>query len=120
MVRTAIVVSMMIALPQPIHAHPSADPIIFVSGTSGSTLMNMCGNDWVAGKYDPCGAFITGVIDGVGIAGDRLCPPKADGVVNQMATVAYRAVKAHPERWHYPASWLIVQELEKHFGCKQT
>lgn len=120
MVRTAVVVALVLFGMQPAYAHPSEDPYIFASRTTGSKLMTICGNNWEAGKYDPCGAYLIGLIDGIGIAGDHLCPPNADAIIDQMSTIAYRAVKSQPEKWHFPANWIIKEELVKHFGCKQS
>lgn len=99
-------------------ASSETDPVIFASATTGNVLMKVCGDNWTAGKYDPCGAYLTGIIDGIGIAGNQLCPPSTPGIINQMSTVAYRAVRDQPERWHFPASWLAKEALVKHFGCE--
>jgi hypothetical protein len=95
----------------------SDDPMIFTTSTTGNVLMKLCGQNWEPGKYDPCGSYLTGVIDGLGIAGDELCPPNVEGIVNQMTYVVYLAVREQPERWHYPASWLAKDALQKHFAC---
>lgn len=117
MVRSAIVAFVYLASSVQVAAQDE-DPWIFASGTNGSRLMALCGNDWSFGKYDPCGSYITGVIDGLGASG-KLCPPSADVATHQMSAVAFNAVKTQPERWHWPASVLISEALIKNFGCSK-
>lgn len=116
MKRIVVAVGLLALSTSPVAAN-EADPLIFASATTGNVLMKICGESWSAGKYDPCGSYLTGIIDGMGIAGNLLCPPSTPDIVNQMATVAYRAVRDQPERWHYPASWLAQEALTEHFGC---
>ena len=94
------------------------DNWIFTSKTTGSILMEICGSDWSAGNYDPCGAYITGLVDGIGIAGNQICPPSDPNIVNQMATMVYRTVRDKPERWHFPVSWTAKAVLQENFPCK--
>ena len=44
------------------------------SDTTGNKLTEICSKDWQPGYFDPCGAFLLGVVDGLAI-GRVICPP---------------------------------------------
>ena len=90
--------------------------LIWQSKTSGSVLMSICPEDWKSGRYDPCGALLIGLIDGLS-AGAVYCAPD-NFTVSQGEQVILSYVRSNPEKWHQPAALLAWQALSKAFPCK--
>lgn len=112
MIRKALIVLSLIGTP--VSAHPLTYG--YNSGTTGDKLMQVCGSQiWTPGKYDPCGSYLLGLIDGLAIAG-AFCP--RSGVQNhQLEQIAFNAVRDQPQRWDMPAISLIWGALAKEFPC---
>src|SRR6188472_310928 len=69
------------------------------TGITGNEVMKVCNNDpnWRPGNYDPCGALLLGIVDGLEW-GNAVCPTY--GVRNnQLTQLAFDAVQKHPETW---------------------
>jgi hypothetical protein len=110
MVRTAALATLLIAS----SAHAQNENTYWQSGTSGSVLMGLC-ETWQPGRYDPCGAYLVGLIDGVAL-GRLFCPP--DGATSrQFQQIIIDYIKARPQQWHYPAGMMAATALAEAFPC---
>lgn len=85
------------------------------SKTSGSVLMDLCPPDRQTGRYDPCGALLVGLIDGLS-AGGVYCAPE-NFTIPQGEEVILSYVRRSPEKWHHPSAFLAWQALSKAFPC---
>ena len=85
------------------------------SNTNGNRFTEICPRNWEPGKYDPCGSYVAGVIDGL-VLGRITCPP--DGVtMRQLATISHQAIWNDPTRWNVPAAVVIGERLEQLYPC---
>lgn len=112
MIRLAPLAVFVLALPG---ASSAQDRLVWQSKTSGSILMNLCPVDRKSGVYDPCGALLVGLIDGLS-AGGVYCPPD-NFTITQGEQVILAHVRAAPEKWHQPAGLLAWQALARAFPC---
>lgn len=99
-------------------AHPITDAYqggFWNSGTTGSILTEICSKDWKPGAFDPCGAYLAGIIDGLGL-GLIYCPQQ--GVTTrQLAMIAHKAIWDDPTRWDRPAAIVIAERLSSVYPC---
>lgn len=94
----------------------SGQQSFYFTGTTGTILMQVCPAIWKPGNYDPCGAYLLGMIDGLS-AGRWICP--STGASNmQLEQIAFDAVKSTPERWNEPAVRLIGEKLGRLYPCR--
>lgn len=116
MVRSAALALALVGASASAHEHPR---FVWQSNTLGSTLMQLCGENWEFGRYDPCGSFITGVIDGLSLGGE-ICPTNETAGAHQMSVIAYRSVKDAPLRWGEPATFIIADALRGAYPCSSS
>lgn len=97
----------------------SAQPQVFYnSGTTGTILSEICTKKFEPVRYDPCGSYLMGVIDGLGFSIVYCPPPEVKN--RQLMQIAYKAVMDSPEEWHQPAVYLIERAFVRAFPCTNT
>ena len=87
---------------------------VYLSKTDGALLAQMCPRDWMPGKYDPCGAYLTGVIDGLAYGG-FICIAEAVGF-SQLAAMGHKHLWDHPEMWDHHVAGITLAALEPRFA----
>lgn len=112
MVRIAILAFGLVA--SAAHASPATGDVIFLSGTSGSKLMEIC-QGWQPGRYDPCGSYLYGLSDGLSYA-QAYCAPQG-ATSRQLAQIIFDYVKSNPNEWHLQSTFLAATALSKAFPC---
>lgn len=90
----------------------------YFTGTTGSTIMQVCPAIWKPGQYDACGSYFIGLVDGLAVS-KSFCPPP--GVNNmQLSQLGYNAIKDHPEIWDKPAVLIVLNEFQARYPCQKT
>lgn len=96
----------------------SQQQLRYHSDITGNVVMQVCSDpNWTPGRYDPCGALLIGIIDGLEWGG-AVCRPY--GVLNiQLSQLAFDAIKKHPEEWDKAAGFVIRRRLASLYPCQR-
>jgi hypothetical protein len=91
---------------------------ISVNARSGSELLRMCESGELTADWGYCVGFVRGVVDQHSEAGlkRQFCVPPA-AYESQLAKVAFKSLKDHPERLHFSASSLVRAAMAESFPC---
>jgi hypothetical protein len=90
---------------------------IWLSGVGGNKLNDICTTWTSANQYDPCTAYIEGLVDGLAGAG-RICLTEAAST-KQAVYMVVKRLRDHPEDWALHAFWITEKALKPTFACRK-